>query len=439
MLEHASPFTAQPPCARCGYLADTSAGPVNFCPKCGTDLRGPGAAGTASNPLVGSVVADRYKLLTLLGEGGMGAVYKAEHVRMGKALALKLLRGDFARDQSAVKRFVDEARIVSRLSHPHTIAVFDFGEIGVASGLYLAMEYVPGRDLSSVLRAEHRVAAPRVVTIGEQILGSLAEAHDAGIVHRDMKPGNVMLTQTRTGDDFTKVLDFGIAKLRDDEGASVTSAGAILGTPNYLAPEQARGRDVDARADLYSVGALLFELLTGRPPFVATNPLAVVNAHLHDAPPSVQELAPEVSVAISEVIQRALAKRPEDRFQSADEMREALLLAGEPSGAPTPRQVQAPEVTGELGIASRDDFREFEAQLNAIKRSRVAAPAIVATLLVLAALAAWRWPDVYAFVARRAPALAASLPASVRPSDLYDGEEHEPNDSPAQANPLPIP
>ncbi|HSM92084.1 MAG TPA: serine/threonine-protein kinase [Anaeromyxobacteraceae bacterium] len=438
MSELAAVPLVQPPCAKCGYLADGSVGPVNFCPKCGTDLRGD-AAVRAASPLVGAVVAERYKLLTLLGEGGMGAVYKAEHVRMGKALALKLLRGDYARDPSAVKRFADEAQIVSRLSHPHAIAVFDFGEIGVVSGLYLAMEYVPGRDLASVLRAERRLATPRVITIGQQILGALAEAHDAGIVHRDVKPGNVMLTQTRTGEDFTKVLDFGIAKLRDEQGASVTSAGAILGTPSYLAPEQARARDVDGRADLYSVGALLYELLTGRPPFVAPNPLAVVNAHLHDPPPPIRELAPELPEGVAEVIHRALEKRPEDRFPTADAMREALLAAGEPSGPPTPRQPLTPEVTGELRIASRDDFREFEAQLVAIRRSRVAAPVAVAALFLLTAAVAWRWPDVYGLLARGAPRVAAALPASFRPADLYDGAEHEPNDSPAQANPLPIP
>ena len=190
MPDQGAALAAQPPCANCGYLADTSAGPVNFCPKCGTSLRGD-ATRSIPSPLVGSVIADRYKLLSLLGEGGMGAVYKAQHVRMGKALALKLLRGDFAREPSAVDRFADEAQIVSRLSHPHTIAVFDFGEIGVAEGLYLAMEYVPGMDLASVLRTGGPIPVPRVITIGQQILGSLAEAHDAGIVHRDVKPGNV--------------------------------------------------------------------------------------------------------------------------------------------------------------------------------------------------------------------------------------------------------
>jgi serine/threonine-protein kinase len=431
---------AQPPCANCGYLADTSAGPVNFCPKCGNDLRGGGATRIVSNPLIGSVIADRYKLLSLLGEGGMGAVYKAEHVRMGKALALKLLRGDFARDANAVKRFADEAQIVSRLSHPHTIAVFDFGEIGVAEGLYLAMEYVPGKDLASVLRTGGPIPVPRVITIGQQMLGSLAEAHDAGIVHRDVKPGNVMLTQTRTGEDFCKVLDFGIAKLRDDNASpSATSVGVILGTPSYLAPEQARGRDVDARADIYAAGCVLFELLSGRPPFVAPNPMAVVNAHLHDPPPPLTDHAPAAPVAMAEVVRRALEKRPEDRFQTADEMRAALLAAGEPSGSTTGKRPLTPEVTGELQIASRDDFKEFEEQLEAIKRSRIAAPAIVAFLLVVAVLVAWRWPDVYALLLHRAPGAAAALPAGFRPSNLYDGGEHEPNDSPAQANPLPIP
>lgn len=433
-------LAGQPPCPKCGYLADTSAGPVNFCPKCGNDLRGPGATQVVASPLIGTVIAQRYRLLSLLGEGGMGAVYKAEHVRMGKALAVKLLRGDFARDPEAVQRFVDEAQIVSRLSHPHTIAVFDFGELDTLDGLYLAMEYVPGKDLAWLLKTGGPVPAPRVITIGQQLLGSLAEAHDAGIVHRDVKPGNVMLMQTRSGDDFAKVLDFGIAKLRDDpRSASLTSAGAIVGTPNYLAPEQARGRDVDARADLYAAGAVLFELLTGRPPFVAPNPMAVVNAHLHDPPPPLHQFAPECTSAMGEVIRRALEKRPEDRYQTADQMREALLAAGEPSGPSTPRRPYAPEITGELEIASRDDFRELEEQIRALKRSRVAAPAAVAILLLVTGLVAWRWGDVYGLLARHAPGIAVALPAGLRPSNLYDGREHEPNDSPAQANPLPLP
>jgi serine/threonine-protein kinase len=435
----------QPPCPKCGYLADTSNGLVNFCPKCGNDLRAlaEDEERTLTHPWVGSVIADRYRLLSLLGEGGMGAVYKAEHIRMGKALALKLLRGPFAREEGAVARFRSEAFIVSRLSHPHTIAVFDFGEIANQGGFYLAMEYVPGKDLSTVLREQGKISESRAAAIGEQVLGSLAEAHDSGIVHRDVKPGNIMLMQTRSGEDFAKVLDFGIAKLRDESPNSCddSSAGAIIGTPNYLSPEQARGQELDARADLYSLGVVLYELVSGRCPFVAPNPMAVVQSHLLDEPPPLSEVAPGVSPAFAELVHRALKKRPQERFQSADDMRDALLALGAVPGPgmPATSRPSGPEVTGALPIANRQDFEEFERQLRALKRSRVIGPVAVLALALVAALTTWRWSDIYQTLRRRAPGIAAALPAAVRPSDLFDGEEHEPNNSPAQANVLPIP
>ena len=434
----------QPPCPKCGYLADSSAGFVNFCPKCGLDLRlASDDEKTLTHSLVGQVIADRYRLISLIGEGGMGSVFKAEHIRMGKALAVKLLRGSFAAEAGAVARFRSEAQIVSRLSHPHTIAVFDFGEIGEGDGgFYLAMEYVPGKDLATVLREEGRLSESRVATIGEQLLGSLAEAHDAGIVHRDIKPGNVMLMQTRSGEDFVKVLDFGIAKLRDQPGStstSDTSAGTIIGTPNYLSPEQARGEVLDARADLYSVGALLYELVSGRCPFVYPNPMAVVSAHLTEKPTPIQEVAPEVSGRLAAIVHRALEKKPDDRFESADEMRDALLALAEPTASRALATGPIPEVTGELRIANRQDFADFERQIRSLKRSRVVAPFTVVLLLAAVGLATWRWTDIYAFLRQSAPGVAGTLPAAFRPSDLYDGEEHEPNDTPAQANRLPIP
>ncbi|HEY6104373.1 MAG TPA: serine/threonine-protein kinase [Anaeromyxobacteraceae bacterium] len=433
----------QDPCAQCGYLADPSAGHVNFCPKCGYDLRiADDEERTLTHSLVGQVIADRYRLITLLGEGGMGAVYKAEHIRMGKALAVKVLRGAFASEDGTVARFRAEAQIVSRLSHPHTIAVFDFGEMGGGEGgFYLAMEYVPGKDLATALREQRQLPESRAVSVGSQLLGSLAEAHDAGIVHRDVKPGNVMLMETRQGGDFVKVLDFGIAKLRDQSGASTseTSAGAIVGTPNYLSPEQARGEPLDARSDLYSVGALLYELVSGHPPFVAPNPMAVVSAHLTDRPRPLAQEAPGVSPGFAAVVHKALEKRPQDRFQSADEMRAALLGVGDLPRVTPITGTAISGVTGELAIASRKDFADFERQIEALRRSRVAPPAAVAAAILLVALITWRWPDVYAFLRERTPGLAEALPAAFRPADLYDGSEHEPNDSPAQANPLPIP
>jgi eukaryotic-like serine/threonine-protein kinase len=440
-MAKASP-QAQPPCPSCGYLADPGSGPLNFCPACGQDRRGraTGRPRTERNALLGHVIGDRYELLALLGEGGMGAVYKAQHVRMGKALAVKVLRGDFAADPGAVARFRAEAQIVSRLSHPHTIAVFDFGEIEEVGGFYLAMEYVPGKDLAQVLRAEGRFSEARVASIGQQVLGSLSEAHGAGVVHRDMKPGNVMVMQTRPGEDFAKVLDFGIAKLRE-EGASTstTSAGAIVGTPSYLAPEQARGDGVDARADLYAVGCVLYELVAGRPPFVAPNPMAVVSAHLHDPPPPLAEVAPGTSRRFAEIVHRALAKKPGGRFASADEMRDALLALGEPTRSrPVARPAHA-GVTGDLGIARREDFAELERHVRALRRTRLAAPVSAVLLLAAAAGTIWRWPEVYALLAAKVPALAAAVPPALRPGEPYDGAEREPNDVAARANPLPLP
>ncbi len=437
---------AQIACPSCGHRAPAGSGALNFCPECGTDLRSDATA--SSSAFLNKVIADRYRLLSLLGEGGMGSVYKAEHIRMGKALALKILRGHFASEEGAVERFRAEAQIVSRLSHPHTIAVFDFGEIEHEAGFYLAMEYVPGKDLAAVLKQSGRLPDLRVAQIGQQILGSLAEAHDAGIVHRDIKPGNVMLMQTRPGEDFAKVLDFGIAKLRDEGSASsdadapeasTTSAGAIVGTPNYLAPEQARGEVLDGRTDLYAVGCLLYELAAGRPPFQAPSPIAVVSAHLHQMPERLADAAPGVSRRLSDVVQRALAKRPDDRWPSADAMRDALLEVTEPSGARRSRKPAAPNVTGDLEIARREDFREFDRQVRALRRSRIVAPLSLAAVTLLAAAVVWRWTDVYGLLAARAPSIAGVVPDALRPSGRYDGEEHEPNDVPARANPLPIP
>ncbi len=439
-------------CPSCGWEAGPRAAVVNFCAECGTDLRTPEGGASSTRMFVHRVIANRYRLLDLVGEGGMGVVYKAEHIRMGKALALKILRGDFAREPGAVERFLAEARIVSRLSHPHTIAVFDFGEIdAVGSGFYLAMEYVHGKDLCTVLSESGPLLEQRVAEIGQQILGSLAEAHDAGIVHRDVKPGNVMLMQTRSDEDFVKVLDFGIAKLRDAgteavlladpaaPSATVTGVGAIMGTPNYLAPEQARGGPIDARSDLYAVGCVLYELATGKPPFVAPSPLAVVAAHLHEEPPPLTAQAPGLSRRFAEVIHRALRKSPGERFGTADAMREALAQACEPTGSRALVPARALDVTGGLGIASREDFAEFERHVRALRRRRVLAPVTALVAIAALGLAAWRWPDVYAFGAARAPRIAAALPAALRPEALLGGEEHEPNDVPGRANPLRIP
>ena len=365
----------------------------------------------AAGALVGRVIGDRYRLLTPIAEGLANSVFKAEHVRMGKALCIKVLRGPLARDPELAARFRTEARVVSRLSHPHTIAVFDFGELEGNEGFYLAMEYLHGENLFDVLRREGRLPWPRAAAIGEQLLGALGEAHEAGIVHRDVKPANVMLLQPKNDADFVKLLDFGIAEI---EGQG---PGGGLGTPTYLSPEQARGAAPDARSDLYSLGALLYEMVGGRPPFLAPNPMAVLSAHLHEEPVPLSTLCPEVSPDFAAVVHRALAKRPEGRFASADAMREALRAAAVPGKPPIPGVVPAldapppepsTEITGELEIARRIDFPAPTASGRKDPR-RALLPGAIAVGVALAVL------------------FAASRIHRDVPTDV---EEVEPNDAP---------
>jgi serine/threonine protein kinase len=355
--------------------------------------------------LVGRVIGDRYRLLTPIAEGLASSVFKAEHVRMGKALCIKVLRGPLARDPELAARFRTEARVVSRLSHPHTIAVFDFGELEGNEGFYLAMEYLHGENLFDVLRREGHLPWPRAAAIGEQLLGALGEAHEAGIVHRDVKPANVMLLQPKNDADFVKLLDFGIAEI---EGQG---PGGGLGTPTYLSPEQARGAAPDARSDLYSLGVLLYEMVGGRPPFVAPNPMAVLSAHLHEEPAPLASLCPEVSPDFAAVVHRALAKSPDERFASADAMRDALRAAGvraEPPVPDAPPPERSAEITGELEIARRNDFPTSPGSGRKDPR-RALLPGVIAVGVALAVL------------------FAASRIHRDVPTDV---EEVEPNDAP---------
>jgi tRNA A-37 threonylcarbamoyl transferase component Bud32 len=356
------------------------------------------------------VIADRYRLLELLTEGHGSSVYKAEHVRMGKALCVKVLRGPLARDPDLAARFRTEARAVSRLSHPHTVAVFDFGELGGGEGLYLAMEYLHGEDMAALLAREGTLPEARAAAIADQLLGALGEAHEAGIVHRDVKPANVMLVQPRNDADFVKLLDFGIAEI---EGQGL---GGGLGTPNYLSPEQARGGAPDARSDLYSLGALLYEAVAGRPPFVAPNPMAVLHAHLHETATPLEGVVPGISPAFAAVVRRALAKHPADRFASADEMREALAAAGgapaqvlDAAPVPEARAEEPAEVTGELPIARRVDFPLVPGPRRKDPRRALVPGAAVAAVALAVLFAATK----------------------IRPGDGMVHEEVEPNDAPA--------
>ncbi len=387
----------------------------NFCPGCGEDLRGlTPTSDTLSGPWSGKVIDGRYRLLEKLGEGGMGAVYKVEHVRMGKILALKLLRPDVALDRKHKSRFIQEARVVSKLSHPNTIQVFDFGELDDGA-LYIAMEYVQGRDLAWMLRTHGPISEEKAIQVGIQVLASLSEAHEMGIVHRDIKPANVMLVKRKSGDELVKVLDFGIAKLLDVEGKKHITGFDFVGTPAYMSPEQARGDAIDARGDLYSVGAMLFELVTGRSVFTGPTPMSIVTKHLSEPPPRMNEVAPGrlVSPGFEQIIRKALAKNPDERYRDADQMQAALEKLRRELGALATDLTPIPD-DATLRMASREDFDRFERRL---KLKRTLMPLVVVGLLAGVA-------GVTVQLYQRAQ---AGVPLTV---------EKEPNDDIRHANPL---
>jgi eukaryotic-like serine/threonine-protein kinase len=281
-------------------------------------------------------IGGRYELGELLGRGGMAEVRKGNDVRLGRVVAIKRLRTDLASDATFQARFRREAQSAASLNHPAIVAVYDTGEELANDGSdvpqpYIVMEYVAGRTLREILQEGRKILPERALEITSGILAALDYSHRAGIVHRDIKPANVMLTPS--GD--VKVMDFGIARAVTDASTTVTQTAAVVGTAQYLSPEQARGETVDSRSDVYSTGCLLYELLTGRPPFVGESPVSVAIQHVRDqpAPPSTldSELAPE----LDRIVMQALAKRVEDRYQSAAAMRADIerFLAGQPVAA----------------------------------------------------------------------------------------------------------
>jgi serine/threonine-protein kinase len=295
-------------------------------------------------------VGGRYELGELLGRGGMAEVRKGNDIRLGRIVAVKRLRTDLASDATFQARFRREAQSAASLNHPAIVAVYDTGEEQahatdgsgeVVPQPYIVMEYVAGRTLRDILREGRKILPERALEITSGILAALDYSHRAGIVHRDIKPANVMLTPA--GD--VKVMDFGIARAVADASSTMTQTAAVVGTAQYLSPEQARGETVDSRSDVYSTGCVLYELLTGRPPFVGESPVAVAYQHVREqaAPPS--GIDPELPPELDAIVMKALAKRVEDRYQSAAAMRADIerYLAGQPVAAPA--VAAAPETT----------------------------------------------------------------------------------------------
>ena len=280
-----------------------------------------------SNDLVGQKIFGQYSIIKKLGEGGMGAVYLARQEDIEQDIAIKVLLREAAQSQEIVQRFYREAKVISMLTHPNIIRVFIFGR---REGLlYLAMEFVKGRELREDLRSSQPMDELRVIRIMKQACSALAEAHDLGIIHRDLKPDNILLTHFRGDNDFVKILDFGIAKItenQDSNQAKLTQAGIVYGTPEYLSPEQAQALDLDHRTDIYSLGVMLYEMMTGRVPFVADSPVKILTKHVFEQPAPPSQLSPgRVSPTMEGIILRAMAKDPKQRFANALDMFKALV------------------------------------------------------------------------------------------------------------------
>jgi beta-lactam-binding protein with PASTA domain/tRNA A-37 threonylcarbamoyl transferase component Bud32 len=276
------------------------------------------------------LLGGRYELDGVVGRGGMAEVYRARDIRLDRIVAIKTLRADLARDPIFQARFRREAQSAASLNHPSIVAVYDTGE-DMATGVpvpYIVMEYVDGRTVRDLLQEGHRLLPERSLEIIDGVLRALDYSHQAGIVHRDIKPGNVMVT--RNGD--IKVMDFGIARAMSDAQATMTQTAQVIGTAQYLSPEQARGERVDARSDLYSAGCLLYELLTGRPPFTGDSPVAIAYQHVRENPVPPSRVDPDVPSWADAIVLKAMAKSPDDRYQTAAEMRADLQRAA--SGMP---------------------------------------------------------------------------------------------------------
>ncbi|GIJ38876.1 Stk1 family PASTA domain-containing Ser/Thr kinase [Micromonospora andamanensis] len=338
------------------------------------------------------LLGGRYQVGELLGYGGMAEVHRGRDLRLGRDVAIKMLRTDLARDATFQMRFRREAQNAASLNHPAIVAVYDTGEEQAPTGEtlpFIVMEFVNGRTLKEVLGAEGRLQPRRALEISADICAALDFSHRHGIIHRDIKPGNVMLTQTGQ----VKVMDFGIARALASGATTMTQTSAVIGTAQYLSPEQARGEAVDARSDVYAAGCVLFELVCGHPPFVGDSPVSVAYQHVREAPPTPSDLNPDVNPAVDAIVLKALSKNPLNRYQSAGEMRADLLraAAGRPVMA-TP--VMREDETVAMAAAGRPGYpsggatqtRQIPARVGD-PRQRKASSWLIATFAALGVLA----------------------------------------------------
>ena len=298
---------------------------ARFCPNCGSTV--PHVPGEEEDPLLGKVIARNFRVESLLGTGGMGRVYKARQLSLDKPVVLKVLHPHYNNDPQLVQRFQREARAASRLNHPNSISIIDFGQADDGT-LFMAMELLHGEDLFNLLQHDFPLDEERLGRIMIQVCSALAEAHEQNIIHRDLKPENIMVEDRRDQKDFVKVLDFGIAKIQDPsdgDGRALTQQGMVCGTPEYMSPEQARGEALDNRSDVYALGVLMYQIVTGDLPFKAETALGIVTKHITEAPLPPSQARPDLKISqdVEAIILKCLEKRTESRYQTATELGQA--------------------------------------------------------------------------------------------------------------------
>ncbi len=362
-------------CPTCGrrYSSDSK-----ICPEDQSPLQADttNAEPPPTDPLLGHTLDDKYRLDAQLGVGGMGTVYRARHLLIDRPVAVKVLNPRFVEDEAARTRFQREARAAGRLQHTNAVTVTDFGQTQDGY-VYIVMELLEGRTLRDILAKEAPLDAARSVSLMLQVSAAVAAAHDAGIIHRDLKPANIFIVQRTEVPSLVKVLDFGIAKLaaeslEDDEIKALTQVGAMIGTPRYMSPEQCDGAELTPAADVYSLGVILYEMLTGTVPFSGSTPLAIAMKHTSELPRRPREFVGSIPPALEDVVLHALEKRPPDRPQNAAEFRQELLATAERLGLEHAAITSSPNIEALRSVGTESPSGRLVIDISKLRESRAA-------------------------------------------------------------------
>lgn len=378
-------------CPICGRQYSTK---THVCPEDNSPLRADSTVGREMpvDPLIGYTLDDKYRIEKRLGIGGMGTVYRARHLLIDRPVAIKVLNPRFVEDEAAQLRFRREARAAGRLQHTNAVGVTDFGRTSEGY-VYIVMELLEGRTLREVLAKEAPLDTARAVALMLQTSAAVAAAHDAGIIHRDLKPANIFIVQSSEVPAVVKVLDFGIAKLAaesldDDDSQTLTLVGAMIGTPRYMSPEQCDGVELTPAADVYSLGVILYEMLSGVVPFSGSTPLAIALKHASEEPRRPSDYVASIPAALEEVVLHALEKRPEDRPANAAEFRLELLATAERLGLEHAAATSAPDIQALRNVGTESPSGRLIIDISRLRENRAATSSGSELTVISPALAA---------------------------------------------------